>query len=96
MTATELIGYAAATLTTVSFIPQAIKSIRGHDTKSLSVGMYVIFTLGVVLWGVYGWFRRDPVIIGANAITGFLAITILVIKLRNDVFGASPRIGRSD
>ena len=96
MTATDLIGYAAATLTSVSFIPQALKSIRGHDTKSLSVGMYVIFTLGVVMWGVYGWLRRDPVIISANAVTGALSITILLIKLRNDVMGASPRSGRSD
>jgi MtN3 and saliva related transmembrane protein len=89
MTPTELIGYAAATLTTVAFVPQAVKALRERDTKSLSVGMYVIFTLGVALWGVYGWLRNDWVIIGANLITGLLSLAILLTKLHNDVFGDS-------
>jgi MtN3 and saliva related transmembrane protein len=92
MTPTELTGYAAATLTTVSFVPQAIKALRSHDTKSLSLGMYVIFTLGVALWGVYGWLRDDWVIIGANLVTGALSLAILATKLRNDVFVAPGRL----
>jgi MtN3 and saliva related transmembrane protein len=80
----ELVSYAAATLTTVAFIPQAIKALKEHDTQSLSLGMYLIFTVGVVLWGVYGWLRGDWAIVVANAITGSLCIAILVEKIRND------------
>jgi MtN3 and saliva related transmembrane protein len=89
MTPTDLIGYAAATLTTVSFVPQAVKALREHDTRSLSLGMYVIFTIGVILWGLYGWLRDDWVIIVANLVTGALSVAILATKLRNDVLGGS-------
>ena len=83
----ELFSYAAATLTTVAFIPQAIKALRERDTHSLSLGMYIIFTAGVALWGVYGWLREDWAILIANAITGSLCAAILVAKIRNDLLG---------
>src|SRR5262245_19274056 len=91
MTPTELIGYAAATLTTVSFVPQAVKALREHDTRSLSLGMYVMFTIGVILWGLYGWLRQDWAIIVANLVTGTLSVAILATKVRNDVLGGSAR-----
>ena len=84
MKGTELVGYAAAVLTTVAFVPQALKALRDRDTHSLSLGMYVIFTIGVVLWGIYGWLLRDPAIIAANLITSGLSLAILIAKLRND------------
>jgi MtN3 and saliva related transmembrane protein len=83
----ELISYAAAALTTVAFIPQAMKVLKEHDTHSLSLGMYLIFTAGVMLWGVYGWLRGDWAIVIANAITGALCIAILAAKIRNDMLG---------
>lgn len=88
MTPTEIIGSVAATLTTVAFIPQALKALKHKDTRSLSLRMYVIFTAGVVLWGVYGYLREDWVIITANLITAALCAAILISKVRNDVFGA--------
>jgi MtN3 and saliva related transmembrane protein len=81
----DWIGYAAATCTTAAFIPQAIKALREGDTHSLSLGMYVIFTLGVALWGWYGYARGDWAIVIANLITGMLSVAILVTKIRNDV-----------
>lgn len=84
---TEIVGLLAASLTTVAFIPQAFKALRHRDTRSLSLGMYVIFTMGVILWGIYGWLRGDWVIVTANVFTAGLAIAILVTKLRYDVFG---------
>jgi MtN3 and saliva related transmembrane protein len=91
MTHTEIIGAIAATLTTVAFIPQAHKVLVSRDTHSLSLGMYVIFTTGVVMWGVYGYLRADWVIVVANAIVAVLCMAILVMKLRNDVFGRVSR-----
>jgi len=90
MTKTELIGYAAAMLTTVAFVPQTIKALKERDTKSLSLGMYTTLTTGVVLWGVYGYFRGDWAILIANLITAILSLAILITKLRNDVWGAPP------
>ena len=50
----EWVGYAAAALTSASFIPQAVMTIRTRDTRGISRGMYIIFTVGVALWLVYG------------------------------------------
>lgn len=84
-----MIGALAATLTTLAFVPQAHKVLVYKDTHSLSLGMYVIFTTGVVLWGAYGYLRDDWVIVVANAITAVLCLAILIVKLRNDVFGVN-------
>jgi len=84
-----MIGALAATLTTIAFVPQAHKVLVYKDTHSLSLGMYVIFTSGVVLWGAYGYLRDDWVIVVANAITAVLCLAILIVKLRNDVFGVN-------
>lgn len=81
----DWIGYMAATCTTISFVPQAIKALREGDTHSLSLGMYVIFTLGVVLWALYGYSKGDWAIVAANLITGTLSAAILTAKIRNDV-----------
>ncbi|HKU14804.1 MAG TPA: SemiSWEET transporter [Steroidobacteraceae bacterium] len=86
MTRTEIIGAVAATLTTIAFIPQAHKVLVYRDTHSLSVGMYLIFTAGVMLWGVYGFLRGDWLIITANAVTAVLCLAILAVKLHNDGF----------
>jgi MtN3 and saliva related transmembrane protein len=81
------IGYAAAVCTTVAFLPQAWVTIKTRDTRSLSLAMYVVFTLGVALWLVYGLMKKDWALIAANGVTVLLALTILITKLRNDVFG---------
>jgi MtN3 and saliva related transmembrane protein len=87
MTHIEIIGALAATLTTIAFVPQAHKVLVSKDTRSLSLGMYLIFTSGVRLWGGYGYLRGDWLIIAANAINAVLCSAILIMKLRNDVFG---------
>ncbi|MCX7096149.1 MAG: SemiSWEET transporter [Methylobacter sp.] len=81
----EMIGYLAATLTTASFVPQAILTIRTKDTESLSLGMYSTFTLGVLCWLIYGIYLGDKAIIVANAITLLLAASILFFKIYNSI-----------
>jgi MtN3 and saliva related transmembrane protein len=82
----EILGYIAATLTTVSFLPQAILTIRTRDTDGLSLSMYSTFTLGVLGWLIYGIFLKNNVIVIANSITLFLAMLILGFKIYNTIF----------
>lgn len=82
----ELIGYLAATLTTLSFLPQAVKTLRSRDTRALSLGMYAMFALGVLLWLIYGIYLDNKAIIVANAITFVLASLILGCKIYNSLF----------
>ncbi len=79
----EIIGYVAATLTTSSFLPQAILTIKTRDTEGLSLSMYSIFTAGVLCWLIYGIFISDKAIIFANSITFLLAASILFVKIYN-------------
>ena len=78
----ELVGFVAAFLTTVSFIPQAIMTIRTKNTSGISRGMYAMFTLGVALWLVYGIYLVSWPMIAANTVTLALAATIFSLKLR--------------
>ena len=77
-----IVGLAAATCTTLAFLPQAIKVIRTKQTKDLSLVMYSVFTLGVFLWLMYGILVKDAPLIIANIITFVLAATILIMKIR--------------
>lgn len=79
----EWIGYVAATLTTVAFVPQAIKTIRTRETHAISLGMYVMFTAGIGCWFGYGIVLDSLPMIVCNLITFALAATILVLKLRH-------------
>lgn len=78
----QLIGMSAAILTTVSFLPQAIKAIKTKDTKGISLSMYCIFFMGVTLWLIYGVLINDLPIILANGVTFILAGSILILKLK--------------
>ena len=81
----EWMGYVGATLTTLSFLPQAVKTIRSRDTRGISLGMYVVFTVGVGVgfWFGYGVALQSWPMIVSNAITFVLAATVLGLKLKH-------------
>ncbi|MBN2692163.1 MAG: SemiSWEET transporter [Burkholderiaceae bacterium] len=79
---TDLVGYGAAFLTTVSFVPQDWLTVRSRNVSGISLGMYALFTVGVALWLIYGVIQRSWPLVGANAVTFLLALTVLVMRLR--------------
>ena len=80
---TEMIGCIAAFLTTVSFLHQAIKTIKTRDTSGISFIMYLAFTLGVGFWIAYGILLKNPIMVIGNVITVILASVVLAVKVRN-------------
>jgi len=82
MTSIEMIGYLAATLTTASFVPQALHTFRTRDVRGISLGMYSVFVAGSGLWLAYGLMIAARPVVIANAITLALALGILWMKLR--------------
>ena len=78
----EWTGYIAALLTTLAFVPQAVKTIRSKYTSSISLGMYVVFTIGIGFWLVYGISLGSMPMILSNIVTFGLSATILGLKLR--------------
>lgn len=79
----DWVGYIGATLTTLSFVPQAAKTIRSKDTRGLSLGMYATFTVGVVFWLGYGVLLGSWPMILSNVVTLLLSLVILAMKLRH-------------
>ncbi len=75
------LGLLAGTFTTISFVPQITKLWRTRSTDDISSGMFIIFSLGVALWLIYGWIKGDIAIIVANAITLLFALSILGLKI---------------
>ena len=84
MTPTDLLGYCAAALTTLSFVPQALLTLRTRNVAGISLGMYSAFTAGVALWLAYGLMLGEWPIVVANLLTLILALVILGLKVMVD------------
>jgi MtN3 and saliva related transmembrane protein len=78
-----IISTIAAILTTSAFLPQTLKVIISKNTSALSLWMYLLFTIGVMLWLFYGFLINSYPLIIANIITFFLSFIILIIKIIN-------------
>ncbi len=78
----DIIGYIAASLTTASFLPQAMHTFRTKDVSGVSLVMYSVFTIGISLWLLYGILLGAWPIVLSNTITLALASFILWMKLR--------------
>lgn len=77
---TEIIGYIAALLTTLAFLPQALHSWQSRDLSGISLPMYALFTTGVALWFIYSIAIQSWPVIVANAITFVFAALVLILK----------------
>lgn len=86
----ELIGTLAAILTTSSFVPQVVRTLRTKDTRGISFWMYLLFCAGVALWAVYGVMLGSWPIILANAITLALGLVVLWHKARERPGARTP------
>jgi len=79
------LGFLAAILTTVAFLPQVLKTFKTKKTNDLSLITYILLTVGMLLWGLYGFLNNDIPLVLANAITFLLSMSILVLKVKNDL-----------
>ncbi|WP_321311606.1 SemiSWEET transporter [Halarcobacter sp.] len=80
---TEILGFIAAILTTTAFIPQVIKVYKTNHTSDLSLLTFLMFTIGVFCWIIYGLILNSYPLIIANIITFLLACYILVKIFKN-------------
>jgi MtN3 and saliva related transmembrane protein len=78
-----LIGLAAGTLTTISFMPQVIKAWKSKSTKDISIGMYSALSVGLSLWIFYGFAINSTPVIFTNVISLILALVVLLLKIKH-------------
>ena len=80
--AVSVLGLVAATMTTGSWVPQAIHTIRTRRAGDLRWAYLAMFGTGVFLWLLYGIARRDLALILANGVTVVLISLIALVKAR--------------
>jgi MtN3 and saliva related transmembrane protein len=82
MNLVSFVGFAAGTLCTLAYLPQALHSFRTKSVSDISLLMLVSLNVGLLLWVAYGVMIRSLPLILPNAVTFFLAFPLLVMKLR--------------
>ena len=80
-----LTGLFAGLLCTISFIPQVIKIFRSKDAGGVSIITFILFSIGVFLWFLYGIMIGDYPVIITNAVIFLLALLIVFMKIRYDL-----------
>ena len=78
----EMIGLVAGVLTTSAFVPQVYKTWKSKSADGLSLTMYLVFFVGIILWLIYGIYIQSFAMILTNAVTSFLALLLILFKLR--------------
>jgi MtN3 and saliva related transmembrane protein len=84
MDSATLIGYFAGFLTTIAFVPQVLKTWKSKSASDLSLGMFLVFSLGVFCWLIYGILLAEVPMVFWNTVTLFLALALLIMKLKFD------------
>lgn len=82
MTSTDILGLVATCFTTYSFVPQVWRTWKTRDVSGISLVSYLVITVGLALWLVYGWVRGDLPLIVANSVMVVLTGAITVMKLK--------------
>ncbi len=85
MTGVDILGYSAGAITTLTFLPQVIKTYRERSAKDVSLMMFIIAAVNEVMWIVYGILKNDMVIILTNAVVLMLSLTMIFLKLKYGV-----------
>jgi MtN3 and saliva related transmembrane protein len=80
----ENLGFAAAFCTTAAFVPQLIRVLRLRSAREISLPTFMLFSVGVFLWLVYGLYTESKPVIASNGVTLILSLSILLLKLRYD------------
>ena len=78
----EILGFIAAFLTTLSFVPQVYKTYKTKEVADISLVMYLAMFIGVGLWLVYGIHMNSPSMIVANSATMLLVMIVIIFKIR--------------
>lgn len=81
-TAFTWVGYAAGTLTTIAFFPQVLHVWKTKSADDLHWGMLLMFTVGILLWLIYGISLRLMPVILPNVVTLALQLAIIFLKVR--------------
>lgn len=79
----EIVGFAAATLTTIAFLPQLLRILKTRSAKDVSAVMYLVMFAGIILWLIYGFHIHSLPVLAANIVSFIFVVAILLLKLKH-------------
>jgi MtN3 and saliva related transmembrane protein len=82
MSAIQILGLVAGTITSITFLPQVVKIWQTKSAKDLSLLMLLLLMLGVILWLAYGLLVNDAAIIYTNSMVLGMSLVMLFFKLK--------------
>ncbi len=80
----QRIGFVAATCSTTAFVPQLLRVIKLKTARDVSLGTFLLFSFGVLLWTTYGFLAHDLPVLISNSLTLVLSASILFLKIKYD------------
>ena len=80
----DALGFVAAFCTTAAFVPQLVRVVRLRSARDISLPTFLLFSVGVFLWFLYGLYIGSTPVIASNSVTLVLSVSILILKLRYD------------
>jgi MtN3 and saliva related transmembrane protein len=78
----EILGLAAGTISSITFLPQVIKIWQTKSAKDLSMPMLLLLVLGVSMWLAYGIIIKNTPVIYTNSMVLFMTFIMLFFKLK--------------
>ena len=78
----KILGYAAAAVTCLTFLPQVVKTWKEKSAKNVSLLMFLIAFINEVMWIGYGVLVKDEIIIVTNVIMISLCSVMIFLKLK--------------
>jgi MtN3 and saliva related transmembrane protein len=82
MSGVDILGYSAGAITSMTFLPQVIKTWKERSARDISLMMFLIAAVNEIMWIIYGILKNDWVIILTNAVVLVLSVTMIILKLR--------------
>jgi len=82
MSALEILGLSAGTITSITFLPQVIQIWKTKSVKDLSMPMLLLLILGVSMWLTYGILVLDAAIIYTNSMVLAMSLVMMYFKIK--------------
>lgn len=82
MTAIDVLGLTAGSISGITFLPQVIKTWKTKSAGDISLLTFTFATLSVIMWLVYGIIKKDVAIIYTNSLVLACSLIMLYFKFR--------------
>jgi len=82
----DIIGYAGSICLVLGYMPQAIHTMRTHETDGIALPTFLMTGLGGIFFAIQGLMLKNWPLFITNVITTVASAIVFGIKMYNDYF----------